>query len=545
VTSKGGKVRKRVFEFTDFNEFYQFYKPLTPYGQTHKAHMEVFHDEDIISRMLDLSDEALVFIQIDNTIADRVEYHLKNIPRLPGQSDSSDMADLFLYKRFLINFRAICRLISPDLAELMNLRFNSPDLLAELCRGGSDETFHLADCYSPELGEVRSEIRLIESKLKNLREDRINQIIVATGHDFTFNDFLVVQEGPELTMNSSLIYMEPHDRSHLIIKPVLGDEYYAIMMQREALARKESDAESEVLESLSAMIRNEEAALSNYVKAVETLDIHLARARTALEFDMTRPLIAPRGSNISVEQGRFIPQILKCSAMKTSYQPLTVSFANPIIVIHGSNMGGKTVLLKTIGFLQLLTQMGFHVPADEYRAPLFRNIHHIGETGQDYLQGLSSFGLEIFNFMNTWNSGENSDSRLYLIDEFARTTGSREATALIQAILSRFSEIGGIHCFMSTHFMELNPIESTSFYKMKGLNHTSFQEYFEKTFHGNSNDKLDDMSERIRTINRFMEFEVLPDTDRSVTSDALKIAAILGLDAETLNHAWKHLEKSS
>jgi hypothetical protein len=94
---------------------------------------------------------------------------------------------------------------------------------------------------------------------------------------------------------------------------------------------------------------------------------------------MTKPDLSKKGENMEVINGQYLPLANKCAEMGTVYTPLNAKFDTKTIVVTGSNMGGKTMLLKTIGFMQVLTQMGFYIPAKKFKTAVFENIHYIGE----------------------------------------------------------------------------------------------------------------------------------------------------------------------
>jgi len=260
---------------------------------------------------------------------------------------------------------------------------------------------------------------------------------------------------------------------------------------------------------------------------LENIDLLLAKSHLAIKFNMTRPQLNPMGKSIKIKNGIHIPMEEKCELLQTKYTLVNVEFNNRLIVINGSNMGGKTVMLKSIGFMQILAQTGFFVPAEKFETVLFEHIHYIGETNFDAVNGLSSFGLEISCFINTLTTSKTNT--LYLIDEFARTTNTLEAESLISAILEMFNANEKIYLFLSTHFMNIISFDNLSFYKMKGLNYLEYKKYY-------TENKME-LSERIKIINSFMDFQVELDNAKTNVYDAINVAEILGLDSKIIEKA--------
>jgi len=498
-----------------------------------KVLVEFFSDGITLETQFDHTERAREFILKNSGQADKVEYHLKKIPLIPSLDSSLfDSVDIFSIKKFLINYQAVFSSLTDEMRQTMNIYFDSEKLHSFFMKGGSDETFYIADNYSAPLATVRGEIKKLDNELKELKEKRTLLIKTRFGYDFRFKDFIVMEESSELQIDKNFFYIEPYDSRNVVIKPVMTDSYFKLHIEKEKLLRKEKEFEKEVLADISLKISNEKKNINNYIASIENLDIFMAKARLSLKFRMNRPEIKKADGTISISSGRYIPQEVKCVGIQTTYFPLTAEFDKRVIVIHGSNMGGKTVLQRSLGFFQLLAQMGFFVPASKFSTTLFDRIFYIGESRFDIAKGLSSFGIEIHNFMESY---KNSDgTTLYLIDEFARTTNSHEAVALISAILREFSENSNVYCFLTTHFMGLPTLQNISFYKMKGLNTKEYEKYYRKAH-------LNDLVERIRVINSFMEYEVVPDSERSPAYDALKIADILGLDKKTIKYAYEYL----
>ena len=219
--------------------------------------------------------------------------------------------------------------------------------------------------------------------------------------------------------------------------------------RRASLLVKERTFEDEVMERISHAVRSGLGLLRDYREAVQEFDLAFARARMARLHGLTRPILDD--GPIEIRKGRFVPCEEVCDRLGTTYAPLDACFDASVTVIFGSNMGGKTVVLKTLAFLQICAQSGFFVPAARFVTRVFEHFHYVGEgCTRDGAQGLSGFGFEMKQFMEAWN--DFGASTLALFDEFARTTHSQEAEALISAAIDSMAPNPHVVALFSTHF---------------------------------------------------------------------------------------------
>jgi DNA mismatch repair ATPase MutS len=193
-------------------------------------------------------------------------------------------------------------------------------------------------------------------------------------------------------------------------------------------------------------------------------------------------------------------------------------------------MGGKTAVLKTAAFLQLLAQSGFFVPAASFSAPLVDAVDYVGEDAREPLAGLSSFGLELHAVLALLAAPPSR--RLVLIDEFAKTTGSREGAALLSALLGAFSRRPLWRTLAATHLTGLALPDGAGAYRMRGFDEDAFRK------------DPGPSAGRLADIHRFMRYEIVEDDGAPRASDALKVARVLGLDAAVVDDAERLLEKS-
>jgi len=268
---------------------------------------------------------------------------------------------------------------------------------------------------------------------------------------------------------------------------------------------------------------------------VEKIDIAAERARLAEELKLTRPLIHRYPAPLRVRKGRFLPLEMKLRAAGLKYTPLSGVFTRRVNVLYGSNMGGKTVVLKTLAFLQLAAQSGFFTPAALFETCLFDGVAFLGGTEIETAGGLSSFGLEMNDFALTHGRLKNNNL-LILMDEFARTTNSQEATALLSAIIEDLGKKNGAFSFLATHFSGLRSGKSAASFKMRGFDTVAFNDYF----HDKPACGLD---EKLKMINRFMRYELLEGGAGEEARDAIKIAGILGIASPVIKRAQEFLKE--
>ena len=517
------------------DSFYDEFQPLSAYSMSLRDGF-VFTDRAELEGHFDKTAVMLSFIESNEDLMKDLRNHIGRIPVLSTiDSRAFEISELYIVKKFLFNYSKVFGFLNDEVIKAFDVSFSSTELHELLRKDKSqhdNETFYISANYSDELTKVRKKIQDLDLEIKTSAQDRKDVLFTKNGLNFEHKDFLVIGKSDSKALDSNDYFLEPYDAQHFIVKVVNTDEHLGLLSTREELIQQEKIAERDVIKMLSETISKESVKLTQYIATIKDLDVHLAKAAMCLKFNLKRPRLNEYSSPIAIKNGRLVPLEAKCKKMKVDYTPLTTNVSNRINVIHGSNMGGKTVILKSVAFLQLLTQMGFYIPADDYNTVIFDHLFYIGDDNDASVDGLSSFGMEMYNFIESTKEG--TERSLYLLDEFARTTNTKEAEALISGILNSFVN-SERYAFFSTHYMNLPASNNVSFYRMKGLNKTSFEEYY-------GNRMKHDFKDRIKMINDFMEYEMVEDDGSEVAQDAISVAELLGMDNEIISKAKEHLK---
>lgn len=123
-----------------------------------------------------------------------------------------------------------------------------------------------------------------------------------------------------------------------------------------------------------------------------------------------------------------------------------------MLLISGSNTGGKTVVLKTVGLLSVMALSGFALPCIEAKIPFFDQVLvDIGDE-QSIEQSLSTFSSHMTRIANICQTVTNKS--LVLLDELGSGTDPVHGESLAQAILMHLHQVQAL-TFVSTHFSKI------------------------------------------------------------------------------------------
>ena len=185
---------------------------------------------------------------------------------------------------------------------------------------------------------------------------------------------------------------------------------------------------------------------NHYVLA--RLDVVNAKALYANEINATEPII-DRQNHVALWKA-WHPLLDREKAVSND---IILGEEYQAIVITGPNTGGKTILLKTVGVIQLMAQMGLYIPAGENsRVGIFTEIFaDIGDE-QSIEQNLSTFSSHMSNIVSILK--QINDKSLLLIDEIGSGTDPQEGSSLAIAILDYIASKQS-YVIASTHYPEL------------------------------------------------------------------------------------------
>lgn len=293
------------------------------------------------------------------------------------------------------------------------------------------------------------------------------------------------------------------------------------------LFAQHNDIQHSVEASLSQKPWPAAERLALAVKRLAYIDLLFAKAGLATAWNFSRPQIAggeqmaADGEKVTQYKGLFNPRLLhRNQEHRLRYQPIDITVQPGLCLITGANMAGKTVLLKTLGIAQLLTQFGMYVPAEAATVALVDDVIFCIGDEQNEMKGLSSYASEIIKISEVVQLSAKK-RLLVLIDEPARTTNPVEGKAIVQA-LSDILVARDSFSLVTTHYSQLGVA-------CRRLRIAGFRE------------DLVGAPLSPENINLFMDYSLVEDTSDKVPQEALRIATLLRCDETLIERARHHI----
>jgi DNA mismatch repair protein MutS len=188
---------------------------------------------------------------------------------------------------------------------------------------------------------------------------------------------------------------------------------------------------------------------------VAVLDVLATLATVAVARAYVRPEVHT-GFELAVTAARH--PVVETMMPSEDFIPndLTLDEAGRIVILTGPNMAGKSTILRQIGLVQLLAQMGSYVPADSARLGIVDRIFTRVGASDNLARGQSTFMVEMSETAAIVHGA--TDRSLVLLDEIGRGTSTYDGVSIAWAVTEHIHEVIGAKTIFATHYHELTQL---------------------------------------------------------------------------------------
>jgi DNA mismatch repair protein MutS2 len=309
---------------------------------------------------------------------------------------------------------------------------------------------------SREFAELTSAIAKAEQEARK----KIDQIFKnASNNNWTADGSLTVRDGrlciPLLAENKRKVKGFIHDESSsgqtVYIEP---EEVFTLNNRIRDLEFERRREIVKILTTLTDELRPYVPLLLSYHSLLTKLDFVRAKALFAIDIDAQMPIVVNE-PKIKLFNARHPLLLLSFKPEKKTVVPLNITIDDTarIVVVSGPNAGGKSVCMKTVGLLQMMTQAGLLIPAsDASTVGVFKQLFvDIGDD-QSIESDLSTYSAHLSkmkNFVEMANS-----KTLVLIDEFGTGTDPQFGGPIAEAVLETLNH-KKVKGMVTTHYSNL------------------------------------------------------------------------------------------
>jgi len=353
--------------------------------------------------------------------------------------------------------------------EVVSVPFNAiPDLSAfyKSLVDVMDEVGNIKPTASEALLSISKKIQRKQSEISTVFEKFAKQyrnegLLSEIGESYRNGRRVLALPAENKRRISGIIHGESESGKTVFIEPQGVTEVNNALFQLELDKQKE---EYKILQSLSAGLSAVGYDMINAADILVDFDTHYAKAAYGWKRKFEIPRFDPEKS-IYLSQA-FHPHLeshLREEGKDVVKNDIILHGKNRLLLLSGPNAGGKSVLLKTVAFNQLLFQCGLTVPAEgDSRFRFYKKMALDMGDNQSIEDDLSTYSSHLTHMREMLTMAD--EETLILIDEFGTGTDPRVGGALAESILHQFVK-RGVTAVITTHYSNLKSYA----HKMRGI----------------------------------------------------------------------------
>jgi DNA mismatch repair protein MutS len=215
--------------------------------------------------------------------------------------------------------------------------------------------------------------------------------------------------------------------------------------------------ERELFDALRATAGREIGRLQAIARVVAELDVLSTLAEVAAREGYVRPTMAD-GFDLDIAAGRH--PVVERMMPRDKFIPndLRLDAGARMIILTGPNMAGKSTVLRQIGLIVLMAQIGSFVPASAATIGIVDRIFTRVGASDNLVRGQSTFMVEMSETSAILHTA--SARSLVLLDEIGRGTATYDGVSIAWAVTEHLHDGVGCKTVFATHYHELTQLAS-------------------------------------------------------------------------------------
>ncbi|MDE3216544.1 MAG: DNA mismatch repair protein MutS, partial [Gemmatimonadota bacterium] len=213
--------------------------------------------------------------------------------------------------------------------------------------------------------------------------------------------------------------------------------------------------ERALFEALRGAAGAEATRLLRTAQAVAMLDVLGGLAETAVRENYVRPHVHD-GFGLSITAGRH--PVVERMMPRDKFIPNDVVLTEDarVVILTGPNMAGKSTILRQVGLIVLMAQMGSFVPARAAAVGIADRVFTRVGASDNLVRGQSTFMVEMAETSAILHGA--TARSLVLLDEIGRGTSTYDGVSIAWAVTEHLHNAVRCKTIFATHYHELTQL---------------------------------------------------------------------------------------
>ncbi|HAC04851.1 MAG TPA: DNA mismatch repair protein MutS [Gemmatimonadetes bacterium] len=301
------------------------------------------------------------------------------------------------------------------------------------------------------LRSVRDGARQFIASLQVRERERTGISTLKVGFNKVFGYYLEVSKANTAKVPADYVRKQTLTNAERYFTPELKEWEEKVFGAEDRIIQLETELFAEVRSRVGGVVTR----LQDSGARLATADVLCTFAEVATRQGYVRPIVHT-GFDLAVRGSRH--PVVETMMPREEFIPndLVLTDEGWIVVLTGPNMAGKSTLLRQIGLIQLLAQIGSFVPADAANLPVTDRIFTRVGASDNLARGQSTFMVEMSETASIVHGA--TDRSLVLLDEIGRGTSTYDGVSIAWSVTEHLHEKIGAKTIFATHYHELTQL---------------------------------------------------------------------------------------
>ena len=301
------------------------------------------------------------------------------------------------------------------------------------------------------LRSVRDGARQFIASLQVRERERTGISTLKVGFNKVFGYYLEVSKANTAKVPADYVRKQTLTNAERYFTPELKEWEEKVFGAEDRIIQLETELFAEVRSRVGGVVTR----LQDSGARLATADVLCTFAEVATRQGYVRPIVHT-GFDLAVRASRH--PVVETMMPREEFIPndLVLTDEGWIVVLTGPNMAGKSTVLRQIGLIQLLAQIGSFVPADAAKLPVTDRIFTRVGASDNLARGQSTFMVEMSETASIVHGA--TDRSLVLLDEIGRGTSTYDGVSIAWSVTEHLHEKIGAKTIFATHYHELTQL---------------------------------------------------------------------------------------